>query len=138
MKVAVASDDKKTVCGHVGRCNGFQVYEVEDGVIITQEYLTNSFTNHHNKEHNHGSEEGHHHHHHGRGHGHGHGGGHGRLAAALEGCEYLVSAGMGDALQQDLIKHDIKPLITNETDVEEAAIKLSKGLLKHNPDLACR
>lgn len=37
MKIAVATDDFKTVTGHVGRCNGFLVYEILDGKIVNQE-----------------------------------------------------------------------------------------------------
>ena len=34
MKIAIATDDNQTVTGHVGRCNAFIFYTIEDGKIV--------------------------------------------------------------------------------------------------------
>ncbi len=44
MKVAVATDDFVNVTGHVGRCNGFLVYEIEDGKVINVENRENNLS----------------------------------------------------------------------------------------------
>ena len=51
MKVAVATDDFVNVTGHVGRCNGFLVFEIEEGKIVNVENRENNFTNHKRSEH---------------------------------------------------------------------------------------
>ena len=46
MKIGIATDDFMTVTGHIGRCNGFIIYEIENGVIVSREQKENVFTNH--------------------------------------------------------------------------------------------
>ena len=46
MKIAVASDDYKTVSGHVGQCKGFIIYEIENGKIVDAQRRKNIFTQH--------------------------------------------------------------------------------------------
>lgn len=40
MKIAVASENK-IVAGHFGHCEGFEVFDVEDGKIVKQEFVKN-------------------------------------------------------------------------------------------------
>ena len=131
MRIAVASDDNVNVCGHVGKCRGFLVLDVENGKIIKKEYRENSFTNHFNLKHS----EGDHHHTHQRG--HGSNDGHKRLAEGIKDCEYLVSHGMGRRLVEDIESLGIKTMVTVELNAETAAINLELGKLKHDDDLIC-
>ncbi|MFA5446904.1 MAG: NifB/NifX family molybdenum-iron cluster-binding protein [Sphaerochaeta sp.] len=39
-KIAVASDNK-TVCGHFGHCETFEVFETQDGKILKEESVAN-------------------------------------------------------------------------------------------------
>ena len=130
MKIAVATDDQISVCGHVGKCKGFMIFSIDSGKILNKEFRENIFTNHHNKsstekdDHRHGG-------------GHGHGDGHKRLAEGLNDCDYLISHGMGRKLVEDIQDQGIKPIITVELDAEEAALKLEKGTIKTDNNLIC-
>ena len=144
MKIAVASDDYKTVSGHVGRCRGFIIYEIENGKIVESERRKNSFTHHsrgrQQEEHRYrnsgrGAGEGR-----GRGSGQGAGNrqGHQRLAEGLSDCKYLISLGMGWRLVDDLKSEGITPIVTGITNIEEAALKAAGGKLKNVDDGICR
>lgn len=129
-KIAIATDDFKTVTAHVGRCEGFLVFEVDNGEIKSREKRENNFTNH-------GRGRGGHGHGHGHGHGAEHRNGHQRLAEGLSDCTHLICKGMGWRLVEDLTRENITPIITSEEDAETAAIKLEKGELEILDDAEC-
>jgi predicted Fe-Mo cluster-binding NifX family protein len=131
MRIAVASDDNENICGHVGKCKGFVVLNVENGKILTKEVRKNSFTNHFNRSHN--SE------HQNDSHQRGHGlkDGHKRLAQGLKDCDYLISHGMGRRLIEDIESQGIKTIVTTEQNVESAAISLELGNLQKSDHLIC-
>lgn len=124
MKVAVASDDKITVTGHVGRCNGFIIFTIENGTIVSKEYRENIFTNH--RMHNHEN-------HHGEKHGHGHHG----LIDGLSDCNALIFNHGGMRLIEDLEANNITPLITDEVNAESAVLKYISGELTINEENVC-
>jgi predicted Fe-Mo cluster-binding NifX family protein len=141
MKIAIASDDFKTISGHVGQCKGFIIYEIENGNIVGSEKRKNNFTLHSRGKQNSGRGNrhtggtgG------GRGSGNGEGNrqGHQRLAEGLSDCKYLVSLGMGWRLIDDLKSKGVTPIVTAVTDAEEAAIKASKGELVNNEQGVCK
>lgn len=41
MKIAIASDDKKTISHHFGRVLGFAIFELNNVKVINQEYREN-------------------------------------------------------------------------------------------------
>ena len=132
MRIAVASDDGINVTGHVGKCKGFLIIDVENGEILKKEIRKNSFTDHalsktegNNHGYNHGG-------------GHGNNDGHKRLAEGLIDCKYLISHGMGWKLVEDIKSFGIEPLVTTESNVEIAAITLEQGKLKMVDNLICR
>jgi len=131
MRIAVATDDNINVCGHVGKCKGFLILDVEKGQIVNKEHRENTFTNHFNQNKNSGD------HHHGHGRGHGSNDGHKRLAEGLKDCEYLISHGMGRKLVEDFKEQGIKTLVTVELNAEKAAISLEEGELKNDNNLIC-
>jgi predicted Fe-Mo cluster-binding NifX family protein len=128
MKIAVATDDLKTVTGHVGRCNAFIIYDVENDKIVNQEIRENNFTHHRMQEHHgeHSHEHRHEHHH-----------SHQDLVDALKDCSHLICCGVGRRAIDDLDEKGIKVIITDEHSAEDAAIKLSKGILSTSTSLAC-
>lgn len=128
MKVAIATDDYKSVTGHVGRCNGFLIVTVENGEVKATEERKNNFTNHGRGGHGHGQ------HHHGEE----HKTGHQRLADGLKDCSHLICHGVGWRLVEDLTAAGIKPILTNEEDALQAAIKLENGTLEILEDAECR
>lgn len=134
MKVAIASDDNKTITGHIGRVRGFIIFQVENGEIVSREYRSNVFTRHGRSQH---GEEGHGHHHHGEGHGTGGGYGHENLADGLKDCSHLICTGAGWRVVEDLKNFGIEIIFTHETDAENAAVKFEKGELELNDNGTC-
>ena len=126
MKIAIATDDYANVSGHVGRCAGFLVYEVENGEIISEEKRENNFTNH-GRGHAHGN---HHNHEHGKT-------GHERLAEGLNDCSHLICHGAGWRVVEDLKSQNVEVILTRETDAKSAAIKFEKGELIIDENLTC-
>lgn len=128
MKIAVATDDFLTVTGHIGRCNGFIVYEVENGNIVNREQVENSFTNH---------RKGEHHHHNGEGE-HQHGHSHSNLVEGLNGCSHLICTAAGWRVVEDLKRNNIEVIFTNEIDADTTALKFAEGKLEINNEGVCR
>ena len=106
MKIAIATDDFVNVTGHVGRCKGFLIYEIEGGKIISKENLENTFTHH--------KMGVHHHHREGHDHGQGHHG-HEYLAEGLSGCSHLICNAAGWRLVDELKQNNIEVIFTNES-----------------------
>ncbi|MGK9368649.1 NifB/NifX family molybdenum-iron cluster-binding protein [Melioribacter sp. Ez-97] len=125
MKIAVASDDNLRVSGHIGRVNGFIIYECSEGKILGKQYLENNFTNHGRG--NRGE------HHHGEGHRHGHE----RLIEALKGAEVLIFTSGGWRLIEDLEANGIKPFMTDEEFADRAVEKYLSGELTEREDNVC-
>jgi predicted Fe-Mo cluster-binding NifX family protein len=121
MKIAIASDDEKTVASHFGRTKGFVVYEVEEGKMKSQEYRPNTFTGHARGLADTGCETDR----------------HGPILAALRDCKAVISHGMGRRIYNDLQQAGIEVFITDETDVEKVlGLYLSNGLVDR-PELGC-
>ena len=125
MKVAVATDDFINVTGHVGRCNGFLVYEIEDGKVVNVESRENNFTNHKRSEH------------HSHGHEHSHGHSHSALVEGLSDCSHLICTAAGWRMENDFKNVGKELIFTDEKIAEIAALKLAEGSLQINSDGAC-
>jgi predicted Fe-Mo cluster-binding NifX family protein len=125
MKVAVVSDDQTTIAAHFGRAQGFMVYTVEDGKVVSKDWLPNTFTAH---MHGHAQQE------HGAGQ---HGHGHGPVLNALAECDAVISGGMGRHAYTDLTKSGRRVFITSEIDAEKAVNLLLSGQLTDMPELTC-
>jgi predicted Fe-Mo cluster-binding NifX family protein len=122
MKIAIVSDDQKTIADHFGRARGFLVYDVDAEQVKHREYRLNTFTGHAR-----GLE--------GAGH---QADRHGPILAALKDCAAVISHGMGQRIYHDLRQAGIEAVITDETDVEPALRLYLKGELKDRPELGCR
>lgn len=128
MKIAVATDDYLNVTGHVGRCLGFLIYNVENGKIISEEIRENNFTNHgRGASHEHGHE---HNHEHGKS-------GHAKLAEGINDCSHLICHGAGWRLAKDLKAENIELVLTRETNAKSSAKKLENGELIIDQTLTC-
>ena len=121
MKIAIASDDEKTISSHFGRTRGFVIFEVENANIKGREYRLNDFT------------------------------GHARnrmgiapavesqvpIIEALADCNAVISHGMGRKIYGYLKQANIEAVITDETDVRKALELYIGGNLKDNPEQGC-
>ncbi|RKZ29636.1 iron-molybdenum cofactor biosynthesis protein [bacterium] len=121
MKVAIVTDDKKTIASHFGRAAGFVIYEIENTEIINEEYRPNTFTGHAR-----GMEDA------------GHRlDPHGPVLAALADCDVVISHGMGRRIYNDLKSANVEVFITEETNIANALDSFIKGSLVDRPELGC-
>lgn len=114
MKIAVSTADGMTICGHLGSCSKFFVYDVEEGRVISREIRDVVPV--------HGPNEGHHHgtHH----------GSHEGLAGSLSDCAAVITNGMGRPMAASLQASGIEPVITAEANPDAAIDLYLKGSLK--------
>jgi predicted Fe-Mo cluster-binding NifX family protein len=125
MKIAVVSDDSKTIASHFGRAAGFIIFEIEKGQVINREFRANGFTHHHlagavHQPHEHQP--------------HSHAG----ILTALEDCEAVISCGMGQRMFVDFQSVGKEVFITDVSDAETAVHKYLKGELPNYPDRGCQ
>lgn len=95
MKIAIPTNDRKTVAAHTGKCKEFAFYVIENGKLVSKNYEPNLHS------HNHGegccgrhSGEVHHH--------------HDELIEIISKADLLLYLGMGKGLREDLEKESIK------------------------------
>jgi predicted Fe-Mo cluster-binding NifX family protein len=121
MKIAIASDDNKTIASHFGKTRGFIIYDIAKTVVTDRHYVENTFTGH------------------ARGvSGHGHvADRHGPILQALEGCRAVIAQGMGRRIYDDLRAAGIEAFIVDETDADRALQLFLGNTLKDHPDKGC-
>lgn len=108
MKIAVTSQNRKTVTGHAGKCRRFWIYEVKDCEVKDRQLLELAIEETFHER---------------------HGGG----AHPLDGINVLITGGMGDGLQRRLKQRGILAVATGETDPERAIADWLNGTLKELP-----
>ena len=125
MKIAVATEQGKTISDHFGRSPLFAIFEVENGNIISRSMRRNTFTGHFR-----GHHEGHQHreHYHGAGDPHDHD----SAAEGLSDCNVVISHGMGRRAWEDLRARGIEMIVTDEREVKKAVEMYLAGILRDN------
>jgi len=121
MKIGVATDDQVNIASHFGRAQGFMIYVIDKGSVVSQEFRPNSFTAHSQRMESHGA--GHH--------------SHEPILAALRDCMAVIASGMGRRIYDDLCNAGIEAFITNETECEKAAQLYLQGKLINHPERGC-
>ncbi len=116
MRIAVATENGRTISAHFGRSPLFAIYDIANGTFTQKELRKNTFTQHFKEGHQHGEGHGQGAHHHGEGHGDGHRG----VAAGLSDCQVVISHGMGRRAVDDLTAAGKEIFVTSETDVQTA------------------
>ena len=122
MRVAVVTDDGKTVSSHFGRATHFLVATVEDGKIIGRELREKvghgRFANE-----PHDAEPS------GRPHGMGpHAQArHGQMLEPIADCEALLCGGMGYGAYENVKQRGIRPVVTDIPDVDQAVLAYAEG-----------
>lgn len=126
MKIALPSDDGRTICGHFGRTLGFIIFEIAGTTITGQVYIPNTITGH---------AQGHHHdHEHGGGHQHH---SHGGILEALGEVSVVIAGGMGRRLYDDLAGAGKQVFVTSLSDARAAVDAYIAGKLDSNPGGCC-
>ncbi len=108
MKVAFATNDRKTIAARTGRAKEFVVYELSDSEVINIEYFENTHEHHDH-------EQGHGHHEHGKGHGHSHK----DIIDKISTADFLYAKHIGKHLKANLNEANIKFELTKENEIEE-------------------
>jgi predicted Fe-Mo cluster-binding NifX family protein/quercetin dioxygenase-like cupin family protein/DNA-binding Xre family transcriptional regulator len=125
MKIAVITDDGKTISQHFGRAPYYLVMSVENGQIIQRELREkmghNQFSAEpHHEEHQHQGEhsqdEGSH-------------GKHTMMAGTISDCQVLLCGGMGYGAYESMRRLNIQPVVTDLSDIEAAVHSYLNGTL---------
>ncbi|PIE98208.1 MAG: iron-molybdenum cofactor biosynthesis protein [Treponema sp.] len=125
MKIAIPSNDNKTISKHFGKSEGFVIAEIKENEVINKEYKKNDFTHHAkggNRAHDHEHHENH---------------SHDSILKALEGCSVVIAGGMGRRLYSDFEQNKITVYLTQEDSVDTALNLYIKGTLDNNLDARC-
>lgn len=109
MKIAITSQNRKTITSHAGKCRKFWIIELENNQIKNKELLELPM-----EQAFHNSSP--------------------QLPHPLDDINILISAGMGQGLINRLENKGIQALVTSETDLDKAIEKLLQGKLQHEAD----
>ncbi len=127
MKIAAVSEDGVTISQHFGRAPFYIVVTVEEGKIIAHEKRDKmghaQFTGEH-EEHSHEADP--------RGHGFDPAAQnrHARMATAIADCDVLLTRGMGAGAYESMKQANIRPLVTDFANIDEAVQAYLTGSLR--------
>lgn len=123
MKIAIITDDGKSVSQHFGRATHYLVLTIEDGKISNREMRSklghNQFSGESHEEHhgeNHGLDEEHH-------------DKHAQMAGSIADCEAVICGGMGMGAYQSMLRLNIKPIVTDLQNIDTIAQSYFAGQL---------
>jgi predicted Fe-Mo cluster-binding NifX family protein len=127
MKIAVVTDDHKTISAHFGRAVFYEVFTISEGKITGQETLSkpahNQFVNESHAEP-----------------GYAHGldpaaeGRHARMLEPICDCQILLARGMGQGAYNSLGQAGIKPILTDILEIDHALKSYLDGQLVDHPE----
>jgi transcriptional regulator with XRE-family HTH domain/predicted Fe-Mo cluster-binding NifX family protein len=132
MKIALITSDGKTINQHFGRAPYYLVVTIEDGKVTQREMREKMghqhFSGQHTEEaHDHGTA------------GHGMDADshrkHAGMAEAISDCTALICGGMGMGAYQSMQRFNIKPVVTDLRDIEEAITAFIDGKLIDHTEL---
>ena len=109
MKVAVTSQNRKTITGHAGKCRKFWIFTIKDNNIAEKELLELSIDQSFHASSPHQSHP-------------------------LDDVNILISGGMGPGLIQRMAARGVQVIVTSETDLDNALNALLAGTLQHEED----
>ncbi len=114
MKIALITDDGKTISQHFGRAPYYLVVTIDEGKVIDRETREKMG---HNQFSGHGHEEGH-----GEQHGldSGSHGKHAQMADIISDCQVVICGGMGTGAYESMRRLNIQPLVTDLVEIEQA------------------
>ena len=115
MKIALITDDGKTISQHFGRAPYYLVVTIEDGQIMQREMRDKLGHNHfasqetgvHNPNERHGFDPASHNR-------------HVSMAQAIADCEAIICGGMGAGAYESMRQLNIQPVVTDIRNVNEA------------------
>jgi predicted Fe-Mo cluster-binding NifX family protein len=134
MKIALVTDDGKTISAHFGRAATYAVITVEDGRVMAREQRAKPAhgPGHHHQQASEGTVQLHE--------GSAPSAGvepenmHGAMVAPITDCQVLISRGMGAPAYESLRAAGLQPIITDVRDIDEAVSKYLDGKLEDHPE----
>ena len=126
MKIAVVTDDGKTISQHFGRAKYYVVFDLQDGVIKGSEMRDKAA--HHVGDDQHQHEEGGHH-------GPEADAKHTSMLSNVADCEVLIARGLGWGAHEAIKGAGLKPFITNLELAEDAVKAFIEGKLDNHAEL---
>ena len=130
MKIAVITEDGKTISQHFGRAPDYLVLTIEDGKIVNREMRDKMG---HNQFHEQA--------HAGESHEAGHGmdpqshDKHVSMAQTIADCKALLCGGMGMGAYESMRRLNIQPVVTDLSDIDEAVQAFIDGKLIDHTEL---
>jgi len=105
MKIAVTSQNRKTITGHAGKCRKFWIYQTDGRQIVSKTLLELALAQSFHES-------------------------HAGAAHPLDGIDAMISGGAGQGLIRRLNAMDILSLVTPETDPDSAVAAFLDGTLQ--------
>lgn len=122
MKIAAITEEGKTISRHFGRAPYYLVITIQDKKIVDSELRNKpGHAQFHEEEHNHARTE----ERHGFGPAADHR--HGRMAETIADCEAVLCRGMGMGAYENMKAHNIRPVVTDIANIEEAVVAFVSG-----------
>ncbi len=121
VKIAIATDDGRTVSNHFGRAGKYSVLTVEDGAVVTRE-MRPKFSPHGSGVETHAEDQTGPH-----GVGPASDARHDQMAATIADCAAMICGGIGKGAYDRMTANGIRPIVTDLRDVDEAAIECAAG-----------
>lgn len=118
MKIAIVTDDEKTISAHFGRASKYVILTVEDSQIVQRETLHKAG---HHEFHHEGDHHEHQHDARGRGFGQHSAEKHRKMFAPIADCQVLLARGMGRGARLGLEQMGIRAILTDIADIDTAA-----------------
>jgi predicted Fe-Mo cluster-binding NifX family protein len=133
MKLAIVTDDERTISQHFGRAPYYLVVSIEAGQVVGRERRDKpghaQFAGElHGPDHPHGPGA----HEHGRG--SGSQSRHARMADVITDCQAVVCGGMGAGAYDNLRARGIQPIMTDIASIEDAVRVFVEGRIVDCPD----
>lgn len=127
MRVAVVTDDGKTISPHFGMAQYYLVYDIKNGAVKGKEMRPKAGHHRSGMEHQDETE------HHGAGPGHHQGpeevSTHQNMLSNVRDCAALIARGMGWGMYDAIIQSGIKPFVTESVYADDAVQAYIKGSL---------
>jgi len=122
IKIAAVTDDGTTISQHFGRAKYYEVLSVVNGKVVKRERRDK--LGHHDfaQEDNHhsGGQHGHDEASHNK---------HISMAEAIKDCQILLARGMGTGAYQSMLQLNIKPVVTDIQNIDEAVQTVLTGTI---------
>lgn len=122
MKIAVITDDGKTISQHFGRAQYYLVATVENGQIVNREMRPKLGHSHFSNQPHEEEEHGHHHGTDPASHNR-----HMQMSESITDCEALLCRGMGMGAYESIKARNIRPIVTDIASIDEAVVAYANG-----------